>query len=242
MRALIRLGLYVFLFVPAISAAGSPLTAEEILRKVDQHRLISNNCEMSIRVQSHPKNPAESSIVMKGTINDGKMTTLLFLEPPNMKGRTLLIKENEMWLEIPNVKNPIRLTPHQRLVGGISFGDIAGVSFTDGYSAKLKGEESTEGMRSDGSEAGVGNCFVLDLTAKDSGANYHKIIVWVEERGLMPVKADLFALSGKRMMTLYFTAPMEYNGRKLITKIFMFDQVDTTKHFSMEYFEIKTLQ
>ena len=241
MRAFIRIGLCVFLFVPALSAAGSSLTAEEILRKVDEHRLISNNCEMGIRVQSFRKNLAENLIVMKGTINDGKMTSILFLEPSNMKGRTLLIKENEMWLVIPNVKNPIRITPAQRLVGGISCGDIAGVSFTDGYTAKLKGEESTEGMRPDGSEAEAGNCFVLELTAKDSGVNYHKIIVWVEERELLPVKTDFFALSGKRMTTGYFTAPKEFNGRKLITKIFMFDRINTTKHFSMEYFEMKAL-
>ncbi|MGE5530328.1 MAG: outer membrane lipoprotein-sorting protein [Patescibacteria group bacterium] len=235
------LGLCAFLFVTTVSPADSSLTAEEIIRNVDEHRLVGSDCEMGIRVQCFRKNLLENEIIIKATITAGAMTSLLFLEPPNMKGRTLVIEDREMWLVIPGVKNPIRITPSQKLVGGISFGDIVGVSFADGYAARLKGEEPAEGMRPDGSTIEVGNCYVLTLVSRGGGTNYHEIIVWVEKRELMPVKAELFALSGKKMMAVYFTAPKMYNGKKLITKTYMFDQINPTKYFSMEYFDIKPL-
>ena len=89
-----------------VAANGSSLTADEILRSMDDHRLISNDFEMSIRVESHSNNHFEGATVMKGYVNNGKMTTLIFLEPANMKGRKVLIKGNDMWLDFPKRQEP----------------------------------------------------------------------------------------------------------------------------------------
>jgi hypothetical protein len=240
-KTLYCVAIIVLLPVVAISAYGDSLSADEIVHKMDEHRLIGNDFEMTIRVDSYTHNQFDNSTVMKGFVSNGRLTTLAFLEPLNMKGRKIIMKGNDMWFIVPNVKNPIRITASQRLMGGISYGDIAGISYEEGYSAKFNGEEATAGMNSDGTKSDDKQCFIVELTAKAAGTatKYNKILIWVEQRNFLPLKADFFALSGKKMMTAYYTSPQEWNGKAIITKMFLFDQINLTKHFSMEYSDIK---
>lgn len=228
----------IFLMMGAFAVGYSP-TADEIISKADDHRLISESFEMIIRVESFLNNRFEGLAVMKGQIDNGKMTALYFMEPSNMKGRTIIIEGNDMRLVIPKVKNPIRITASQRLIGGISYGDIAAISYGKGYTAKTIGEEPVAGMNSDGSKSDPGQCFILELTAKESNQNYKRIIIWADQQNFLPIKADFFALSGKRMSTVYYTSPKEWNGKTIITKMFLFDQINTNKYFVMEYSDFK---
>jgi outer membrane lipoprotein-sorting protein len=236
LKYLIVTGLFLML---GVSVNGASATADEIVRKMDDHHAISDNFEMTIRLESYLNNHFESATVMKGYVNDGQMTMLTFLEPANMKHRKILMKNNDMWIVIPKVKNPIRVTASQRLMGGISYGDVARVSYADDYTAKLSGEESIVGMNADGNKAEAEKCLVLELAAKDPQKNYPKIMIWVEKQNYLPVKADFFALSGKKMTTIYYTGPKEWKGKIIVTKMFLFDQIITTKHYSMEYYDIK---
>lgn len=219
----------------AASVFGSSLTAEEILRNVDDHRLVSDSFEMTIRVDNFINGQKEGSTVMNGRVEHGKLTSLTFVEPSNMKGRKIMISDNNMKLIIPNVKNPVRITASQRLVGGISYGDVAAVGYSDVYTPKLIGEEQVTGMNSDGTKTDAVPCFILELLTNDTNSNYHKIILWVEKQDHLPVKGDFYALSGKKMTTVYYTAPQVWRGKNIITKMYLFDQINTNKHFSMEY-------
>lgn len=231
----------IFLMMGA-STIGYIPTADEIISKADERRLISDSFEMKIRVESYLNNRFEGLTVMKGRIDNGEMTALYFLEPLNMKGRKIIIEGNDMRLIIPKVKNPIRITPSQRLIGGISCGDIAAVSYGKGYTAETIGEKPVAGMNSDGFKSDPGQCFILELTAKESKQNYQRIIIWVDQQNYFPVKADFFALSGKKMTTVYYTAPREWNGKTIVTKMFLYDQVNTAKYFAMEYSDFNVIQ
>ncbi len=228
----------IFLFMGNF-AFGYSLTADEILQTVDDHRLVSESFEMTIRVDNFINGQNEGSTVMRGHVNNGKLIMLSFLEPMKMRGRKIVIEGDDMRLIIPNVRNPVRITPSQRLVGGISYGDVAAISYADDYAPKLIGEETVMGMDSDGTKSDVGQCFVLELTAKETTPNYHKIILWVEKQYYLPVKGDFFALSGKKMTTVYYTNPKECFGKNIITKMFLFDQINSSKYFSMEYSDFK---
>lgn len=222
-----------------LSTFAYSLTGDEILLKVDEHRLVSNSFEMTIRVENYIDDQIRSAIVMNGQVDNGQMTILTFMEPLNMKDRKIIIEDDDMKLIIPNVKNPIRITATQRLVGGISYGDVAAMSYTDGYTAKLIGKETIAGMNPDGTKSDESQCFVLELLTKGKSANYHKIILWVGQQNYLPVKGDFFALSGKKMTTVYYTAPKEWCGKIIITKMFLFDQINTAKYFSVEYTDFR---
>jgi outer membrane lipoprotein-sorting protein len=226
--------------VPTATVRGANPTADEILRRVDEHCLISNDFSMTIRAESFLNNRSTGTTVMNGDIaNNGKAVVITFLEPANLKGRKIIINDRDMQLVIPKVKNPIHITASQRLAGGVSYGDIIGVSYAQNYIAKIDGEETIAGLGPDGNKTNAGQCFVLDLTAVNAGSNYHKIILWVAKENLMPVKADFFTLSGKKMSTVYYAAPKKVNGGTVVTKMFLFDQINIAKHYAIEYLDIK---
>ncbi len=227
------------IFILSISSAGYSITADEIVSQLDSRSSITNDFEMTIRVENYKNGVFEDSTVMKGYVKNGKMVLITYLEPANMKGRKILIHDKDIRIVVPNTKNPIRITPSQRLMGGVSYGDVARVSYAEDYNAKLRGEEPAEGMEPDGSKSDAKQCYALELSAKDTGANYNKIDMWVDEDMLLPVKADFFALSGKKMATAYYTDPKEWDGKTVITKIFLFDRIITSKYSSMEYLDMK---
>lgn len=220
-------------------AFAASLTPDELIHEVDAHRLISDSFEMTIRVNNYIKDQYEGSTVMNGHIENGRMTMLTFLEPMNMKGRKIIINGDDMRLIIPNVKNPIRITDSQRLVGGISYGDVAAIGYEDGYTPEVIGEDTVTGINSDGTKSEPVQCFVLQLTAKEIRASYHKIILWVEKQNHFPIKGDFFARSGKKMTTVYYTAPIGWNGKNIVGKMYLYDQINTGKYFSMEYSDFK---
>ncbi len=231
------------LLLLVVSVNGYSLTNDEILQKIDEYHLIASDFEMTIRVESFKNNHFDNTTLMKCYVNDGKIASLNFLEPENMKGRKIVVKDNDMWLIIPKVKNPIHITPSQRLVGGISFSDIAGVKFAENYIAKINGEEVITGLNAEGNKTDISNnCLVMELSTNDTRSNYHKIIMWADKQSFLPVKADFFALSGKKMMTVYYTSPKVWEGRLILTKMYLFDQINTSKYCTVEYSEIKMLQ
>lgn len=221
-----------------VSVNGIGLTAEEIIQRVDAHNFIANNFEMTIRVETYNKNRTQAPTVMKGYVNDGEMTSLLFLEPANMKDRKIIIKGNDMWIIIPKVKNPIHVTPSQKLMGGISYGDVVKVKYASSFQAKINGEEEITGLNPDGTNSAPQNCYRLELTAKEARQSYHQIMMWVEQQDFLPVKADFYALSGKKMMTVFYTGAKPLNGKTIVTKLFLLDQINVAKHVSVEYSDI----
>jgi hypothetical protein len=239
MKAMKYLTVTVLFLILAVSVNGANLSADEILRRVDDHCLIGNNFSMTIRVESYLNNRSAGVTVLNGVINNGKTSIITFLEPANLKGRKILITDHDMQLIIPKVKNPIHITVSQRLAGGISYGDIAGVRYAQNYTAQLSGAEAVAGLGPDGNKNATVQCFVLDLTAVNPGSNYHKIKIWVNQENLLPVKADFAALSGKKMTTVYYTEPKKVSGATVITKMFLFDQINTVRHFIVEYLDIK---
>lgn len=231
----------IFLVVFTGTLNAKPLLADEVLRKVDGHRLISSSFEMTIRLNTYAKDKLKETTVMKGHINNGKMFMITFLEPKKMEGRKIMIEGNDILLVIPKVKNPIRISPAQRLVGGISYNDVAAVSYVDDYTAEFGGEETIPGVDVNGEELRSNQCLVLELTAKETGTSYNKVKLWVEKRSYLPVKAEFFALSGKKMTTVYYLEPKKVNGKVIITKMLFFDHISSNKRYLMEYEDFKVI-
>jgi outer membrane lipoprotein-sorting protein len=233
--------LVVFLFLCIGTINAKPLTADQVLREVDEHRLISSSFEMTIRLNTYSKNKMKDAIVMRGHVNRGKMFMINFLEPEKMKDRKILIEENDLLLIIPKVKNPIRISPAQRLVGGISYNDVAAVSYADDYTAIFSGEEAIAEVNANGEEIRTCPCLVLELTTKKTGTSYNRVKLWVERGSYLPVKAEFFALSGKKMTTVYYAEQKSVNGKMIITKMLFYDHISTDKHYLMQYEDFKVI-
>ena len=115
----------------------------------------------------------------------------LFLSPASEKDRgTLRLGEN-MWLYIPNVGKPIRITSIQSVVGGVfNNSDILRLDYTDEYKVS-KVEESNDQ-------------YLLHLKAKTKAIAYDKLKMWVHKRELLPTKVECLSEADMLIKTLHF--------------------------------------
>jgi len=102
----------------------------------------------------------------------------------------LRLDEN-MWLYIPNVGKPIRITSLQSVTGGVfNNSDIMRVDYSAEYDCD-KVEEADKGH-------------TLYLKAKTKTVAYDRVKMWVDGKRPLPVKIECFASSGMLIKTLYF--------------------------------------
>ena len=103
----------------------------------------------------------EYKVLSKGNENSVVMIT----EPASERGQIMLMKGRDLWLFLPSVSQPVRLSLAQRLTGQVANGDIASANFSGDYNPKLAGTEKS------GDQA----YYVLELTGVDKGVTYQRV-------------------------------------------------------------------
>ncbi|MCD4653510.1 outer membrane lipoprotein-sorting protein [bacterium] len=122
--------------------------------------------------------------------NDKMVTT--FLAPKTEVGRSTLRLGDNMWLFIPNVGKPVRITSLQSVIGGIfNNSDIMRLDYSAEYDVTEMKEEK------DGQTK-------LSLKAKTGSVAYDKLIMWVDMKHVTPTKVECRSTSGMLIKTLYF--------------------------------------
>ncbi len=229
-KTVLNLLLFCLFSVPCFS-----ITAEEILQKADESRSVGTNFEMTIYMEDYRKGQLSDKAMMKGFVKGQDRSMVSYTEPANMKGRKILMINDDMWIFLPDTKKPVRLTASQRLLGQASNGDVVKVRFSYDYSAVLNGEEQVSN-----SEPEAVNCYRLSLQARRSGATYSHMTLWVQTGTFYPVKAEFFALSGKKLKTAFYSNPREMEGRNVITKTMIYDEIQKDNYTSIENLNLKS--
>jgi hypothetical protein len=78
-------------------------------------------------------------------------------------------------------------------------------------------------------------CFVLDLTAKRKGATYQRILYWIRVEDARPVKAEFYLTSGKHIKSATFDDYANYDGRLLLHRLTLYDEIRHNSHSVLEY-------
>lgn len=115
----------------------------------------------------------------------------LFLSPASDKGRTTLRLGENMWLYIPNVGRPVRITSLQSVVGGVfNNADILRIDFSAEYNVQSAQEQ--------------GDTDVLELKAKNGEVAYDRLKMIVDKKTLLPREIQAYAASGLLIKTLHY--------------------------------------
>ena len=115
----------------------------------------------------------------------------LFLSPESEKGRATLRLDENMWLYIPAVGKPLRITSLQSVVGGVfNNSDIMRLDYSDEYTVVTVTDAEEN--------------HVLELKAKSNTVAYDKLIMTVQKDILLPVRIECYAASNMLLKTLYF--------------------------------------
>jgi hypothetical protein len=136
MLRLLFAALFLAVALPAGAADGN-----EILRKVDSN-LEPESYEMYRKLINIEPDGSKKEFVLYSVKKGRDKVVALFLAPPSDKGRGTLRLADNMWLYIPNVGKPVRITSLQSVVGGVfNNSDILRVDYAVEYNAEGVQEE-----------------------------------------------------------------------------------------------------
>ncbi|MDY6792142.1 MAG: outer membrane lipoprotein-sorting protein [Thermodesulfobacteriota bacterium] len=192
-----KLLLVVFICLFATVSAFA-LDGNEMLKKVDRN-LNPESFAMYRKLINIEPDGSKKEFVMYSVKKGKDKIASVFLSPASEKGRsTLRIGEN-MWLYIPNVGKPIRITSLQSVTGGVfNNSDIMRVDYSAEYNCE-KVELADHGH-------------TLHLKAKTNTVAYDRVKMRVYGKRLLPDKIECFASSGMLIKTLYFKKIKDFGG------------------------------
>jgi outer membrane lipoprotein-sorting protein len=144
------------------------------------------------------------------------------------KGQSLLMRGDDMWLFLPAVARPVRITPIQRLMGNVSNGDLARLRYATDYDATLDGEELIDGHP----------CDVLELRARRKAATYQRVRYIVRRLDARPVRAEYFLTSGKPVKRATFSELREMGGRPILSRTIIEDAVRPASKTTIDFVTI----
>jgi hypothetical protein len=219
---------------PAQEAApGTDADPNALVLRADTIRFPRESFETLITVTNYAGEEVTATRVYKVLSRGNEHTIVLTEEPASERGQALLMRERDLWIFMPSVSQPVRLSLSQRLTGQVANGDLARANFAGDYTAELSGRESV-----DGEEA-----YVLDLTAAGRGVTYAKVRYWVAVADDRPLKAEFYAVSGRLLKTSRYEAFEELAGRLRPTRLVIEDAVKEGEYSVLEYstMEIKDL-
>lgn len=123
----------------------------------------------------------------------------LFIAPASEKGRSTLRLGENMWLYIPNVGKPVRITSLQSVVGGVfNNADILQLDYAEEYNVE-KAEDTAEG-------------YLLFLKAKTRTVAYDRLKIWADKKNILPTKIECLTEANMLIKTLYFKDVKDFGG------------------------------
>jgi len=178
-----------------------PLSAQdgnEILEKLDRN-LSPESFEAYRKLINIEPSGREKEFVLFTVKKGADKVAALFLSPASERGRSTLRLDENMWLYIPNVGKPIRITSMQSVVGGVfNNADILRLDYSEEYNV-----EKTEDL---GSE------WLLHCKAKTSTVAYDQIRIWVEKERLLPKKIECLTEALMLIKTIHFKKIKDFGG------------------------------
>lgn len=173
-----------------VNGKSSAVDGASILKQVDR-RLQPESYEMYRKLINIEPNGSRKEFVLY-TIKKGQdKMVALFLDPPSEKDRATLRLGDNMWLFIPNVGKPIRITSLQSVVGGVfNNSDILRLDYSTEYNVSTTEENATT--------------YLLNLKAKNKTVAYDRLKMWVNKKALVPTKIEAYAVSGMLIKTLRY--------------------------------------
>ncbi len=174
------------------------LDGQQLLKQIDRN-LNPESYEMYRKLINVEPDGRKKEFILFSVKKGVDKVAALFLEPASERGRSTLRLGDNMWLYIPNVGKPIRITSLQSIIGGVfNNSDILQLDYAAEYDV-VKVEES-------GSE------YLLLLKAKTKTVAYDQLKLWADKSKKWPTKIECLTKAGMLIKTLYFKEVKDFGG------------------------------
>ncbi len=207
------------------AAAAEDELARSLVEKADRIRFPQGGYQVNVKITtvSSGREPdvREYEILSKGN----ERSIVRTLSPASDKGQILLMRDRDLWLYMPSISQPVRLSASQKLTGQVANGDLARANFSGDYVPSIITTESIDNE----------NYHVLELKAADRSVTYHRVLYWIKASNNRPHKAEFFSLSGKLLKTCLYQNFKEIGGAIRPTTLTMIDALADGGKSILEY-------
>jgi outer membrane lipoprotein-sorting protein len=188
MRILVIMVLAIGLMVPVMPARA--VDGGQLLAQIDRNLNPESYQTYRKLINVEPNGRKKEYVLF--TVKKGvDKVAALFLSPASERGRSTLRLGNNMWLYIPNVGKPIRITSLQSVIGGIfNNADILALDYSAEYNVEKVDEPDAE--------------YLLYLKAKSKSVAYDRLKMWVDKKRKLPTKIECLTEASMLIKTIYF--------------------------------------
>ncbi len=173
-----------------VAVPAHALDGNAILAQVDKN-LTPDSYEMYRKLVNVEPDGRKKEFILFTVKKGNDKIAGLFISPASDKGRTTLRLGENMWLYIPNVGKPVRITSLQSVVGGVfNNADIMRLDYAEEYEAVTVEE--------------LGERYLLTLKAKTRDVAYDQLRMRVDKERILPTQIECLTEAGLLIKTLYF--------------------------------------
>lgn len=190
--------LWLWVVLSLLSVSAFAIDGTQVLQKVDRN-LEPESYESYRKLIDIQPDGSRKEYVLYSLKKDRDKVVALFLSPPSDKGRATLRLGENMWLYMPDVGRPIRITSLQSVTGSVfNNADILRIDYSEEYAVQAAEEQR--------------DAYVLSLKAKTDDVAYDRLKMWVDKQALLPVTIEAYAASGLLIKTLRFRDTKDFGG------------------------------
>jgi outer membrane lipoprotein-sorting protein len=227
LKTLVAMMLIALAAVAACNARAATMAApdaEGLLKRSDTFRNGWPTYVVQVKITDYESGKPDEEHLYQVSQKGIDKTYVEFLSPRE-KGEHLLMLGDDMWIYLPDASRPVRITPLERLTGDASNGDVARTNYAADYTPAYLRTETI----------GAVDCYVLELTARRKGATYQRILYWLRVTDARPSRAEFYLTSGKHIKSASFDEYEVSEGRMLLRKLTLYDDIRHNSHSVLEY-------
>lgn len=203
--------------------------ARSIVEKADQVRFPGEGFQVDIVINTNKNDGAAEQRKYRVLSKGNENTVVMVTEPASERGQIILMRGRDLWVFMPEVSQPVRISLAQRLTGQVANGDLARANFAGDYNPKFLRNETIDGE----------NYVVLELTAVDRSVTYQKVVYWVNQKNSWPLKAEFYSLSNRLLKKASYEEFKMLAGKQRPTRLVMEDALRSGEKSVLEYSEMK---
>lgn len=199
--------------------------AGQLLAAADAIRFPRDSFQTEITVTNYRDGKVDETRLYRVLSRGNENTIVLTVEPAAERGQALLMRGRDLWIYMPSVSQPIRLSLSQRLTGQVANGDLARANFAGDYNASLLREDTLNDRK----------VRVLELSAAAKGVTYDKVNYWIDAQDNRPLRAEFFARSGRLLKTMQYEEFAELAGTQRPTRLVIDDALKEGRRSVLTY-------
>lgn len=216
-------------FLPMVASAA---TLDEILTKVDAN--MTFDTRESVVKMTVTKGDRVKVYKMHSYGRGADEAAVEYIEPAREKGTKMLKNASDLWMWLPAVEKTQKISGHmlrQSMMGSdMSYEDMMQASaWRKQYAGTVVGEETLDGRK----------VWKLELKATTPDVSYPRRLVWVDQATSIPVKQELYALSGMLLKTWTMSDIKDFGGRQFPTKMVVEDKLQQGSRTEIVFEELK---